>query len=213
MCGAARRGGSVRVTTISIDIARVFRSFVRASRASRASRAVRATFIVARDGVRARVMGGLARLRDERGNGTDFWASANRAAPWTSLARERARRRGETSVDARVASSAREGDDARGEGGEAARDVPAAFHSNDRADDDDDDDDVEEDASLEHAPTVFIGYPHASLLCPRCRDVMASPVCARDGTTYCARCAPSALDGGANEPNAEIEDAIQSHGV
>ena len=74
---------------------------------------------------------------------------------------------------------------ARGEGGEGARDVPAAFHSNDRADDDDDDDDdddAEEDASLEHAPTVFIGYPHASLLCPRCRDVMASPVCARDGT-------------------------------
>ena len=208
-----------RVTTHRVWVHRVSRASSTATadvvddaRASRASPAVRATFVVARDGVRARVMGGLARLRDERGNGTDFWASANRAAPWTSLARERARRRGETSVDARVASSAREGDGARGEGGEGARAVPAAFLSNDRADDDDDDDDddAEEDASLEHAPTVFIGYPHASLLCPRCRDVMASPVCARDGTTYCARCAPSALDGGANEPNAEIEDAIQS---
>ena len=43
MCGAARRGASVGVTTISIDIARVFRSFVGTSRASRASRVRRLT--------------------------------------------------------------------------------------------------------------------------------------------------------------------------
>ena len=155
-------------------------------------------------------MGGLARLRDERGNGTDLWVSTNRAAAWTSRAERRARRGGGTSVNARLASSSESrargafGDDGRARDGSMVND---RTHD----EDDDDDDDVEEESALEHAPTVFVGYPHASLLCPQCRDVMASPVCAADGTTYCARCAPPPPDDDASyEPNAEIEDAIQS---
>lgn len=102
-------------------------------------------------------------MRDERGNGTDFWLSPNRSRAW----------------EASLASD--EGDD------EAA-------------------------GALDRAPTVFIGFPHASLVCSTCRDVFREPTVGSDGRTRCAGCAPS--EGGeAPRADAEAEDAIQSLAV
>ena len=111
---------------------------------------------------------------------------------------------------ARVASSAREGDGARGEGSNSARAVPD--HSNDRADDDDDDDDddAEEDASLEHAPTVFIGPARVAPVSAVSRRHGVPGVRARRADDVLRARKRAERLGGANEPNAEIEDAIQS---
>ena len=86
------------------------------------------------------------------------------------------------------------------------------------ADEDDADDEVDDfERDVANAPVVFVGYPHASLLCPRCRDVMRDPVCADDGSTYCRACAPAPsgedADGRTYEADAEVEDAIASSTV
>ena len=154
---------------------------------------------------------GLTRLRDDRGNSTDFWLSTTRSS--TRVASSRARGEGEREVVGvrELASRVDDGGTARGRGGGGggvANDV--------ETNDDDDDADIDDaDIDFAHAPVVFVGYPHVALLCPRCRDVMLDPVCADDGSTYCRGCAPAPTraDAPAYARNAEIEDAIVSSAV
>ena len=191
-------------------------------------------------------MGGLRRLRDAHGNLTDFWLSDNRSKPWTSTSTSTDAARvlgsGSALVDASRASTStdRGGSDGLARVGDGVNDAaengPRSFGGHDENDAFESDEDAHaadgtSNASLRHAPTVFVGYPHASLLCPSCRDVMLNPVVAKDGTTYCETCAPvlptGALDGEdsgkgidltsaealealVNMPNVEVEDAIKS---
>ena len=156
---------------------------------------------------------GLTRLRDDRGNSTDFWLSTTRSSARVAST-SRARGGGEWGavverevVGVRALASRVGG----GGGGALARDSMGA--SNDVEPNDDDDDDA--DIDFAHAPVVFVGYPHVSLLCPRCRDVMLDPVCADDGSSYCRGCAPAPTAAGAPAyaRNVEIEDAIVSSAV
>ena len=163
----------------------------------------------------ARLQGpmGLTRLRDDRGNSTDFWLSTTRSS--ACVASSRARVGGEwramverEGVGVRELASRVDDDGTAsgGGGGGASNDVET-----------NDDEEEEDDANIDfaHAPVVFVGYPHVALLCPRCRDVMLDPVCADDGSSYCRGCAPAPPAAGAPAyaRNVEIEDAIVSSAV
>ena len=160
---------------------------------------------------------GLTRLRDDRGNSTDFWLSTTRSsARVASTSTSRARGGGEWgAVVEREVVGVRALASRVGVGGALARDSMGASNDVEPNDDDDDDDDDDADIDFAHAPVVFVGYPHVSLLCPRCRDVMLDPVCADDGSSYCRGCAPAPTAAGAPAyaRNVEIEDAIVSSAV
>ncbi len=127
--------------------------------------------------------------------------STNRATPWTA--------RGALGWARTRAGATLEGADARGAAATTSGRTARAMADSAATRGDDAEDDAEDDA-LEHAPTVFVGFPHASLMCPQCRDVMVSPVVAANGTTYCAKCAPREDAEDALAEDAEVEDAIQS---
>ena len=131
-------------------------------------------------------MPGLRRLRDGRGNGTDFWLSPNRTKSWTAGARARASVEDERTEGERVDDASSSSSDVRAE--------------------------EEGKTGLDQAPAVFVGFPHASYVCGTCRDVYDDPVVASDGETYCVKCVPRGLEVGATE-NAEVEDGIQALAV
>jgi hypothetical protein len=128
--------------------------------------------------------------------------STNRATPWTA--------RGALGRARRDAGATLDGVDARGGAAMTSGRMETAGEDSTAATRGDDAEEAAEDDALEHAPTVFVGFPHASLVCPQCRDVMLSPVVAENGTTYCAKCAPREDAEDALAEDAEVEDAIQS---
>ena len=60
-------------------------------------------------------MPGLRRLRDGRGNGTDFWLSPNRTKSWTAGARARASVEDERTEGERVDDASSSSSDVRAE--------------------------------------------------------------------------------------------------